>query len=62
MIGVYAFNGRTQIKACWVRNLIPQGSYLYTLNKFLAFYYFNAKRPGAYVKAMATRRLKRMER
>ena len=51
-----------QIKACWIRNLIPQGSYLYTLNKFLAFYYFNTKRPGAYIKAMATRQLKRMER
>lgn len=49
-----------QIKACWIRNLIPQGSYLYTLNKFLAFYYFNAKRPGAYVKAMATRQLNKI--
>ena len=46
-----------QIKTCWINNLIPQGDYLYTLNKFFAFYYFNAKRPGAYVKVMATKRL-----
>ena len=46
-----------QIKTCWINNLIPQGDYLYTLNNFFAFYYFNAKRPGAYVKEMATKRL-----
>lgn len=48
-----------KVKSVWIEKLIPQGEYLFTLNKFLALYYFQAKNPGAYVKSMATRQRKR---
>lgn len=48
-----------KIKKVWLDNLVPQGEYLYTLNKFLAWYYFGAKCPGQYVKAMETRYINR---
>ena len=44
-----------QVKAVWLERLVPQGDYLYTLNRFLAWRYFKAKRPDAYIKSMATR-------
>lgn len=43
------------IKRVWLERLVIQGDYLYTLNKFIAWYYFKAKRPGQYVKAMETK-------
>lgn len=46
---------KAQIKKVWLDMLIPQGEYLYTLNKFLAWYYFDAKCPGKYVKEMETK-------
>ena len=49
-----------KIKKAWLERLVTQGDYYFTLNKFLAWYYFHAKRPGMYVRAMATRQLNRM--
>jgi len=49
-----------QIKKVWLNNLVPQGDYLYTLNRFFAWYYFKAKRPDQYVKSMATRYFNKM--
>lgn len=46
-----------KIKKCWLDQLVPQGDYMFTLNKFFAWYYFHAKKPGSYVRAMATRHL-----
>lgn len=43
------------IKQVWLEHLIPQEEYLYSLNRFLAWYYFKAKCPDAYIKSMATR-------
>ena len=40
--------------------LVPQGEYLYTLNRFLAWYFFKVKRPDAYIKSMATRHLNKL--
>lgn len=51
-----------KIKQCWIENLIPQGEYLYTLNKFFAWYYFKMKRPGIYVKSMITKQLNKIGR
>lgn len=48
-----------QIRKSWIENLIPQGERLYTLNKFFAWYYFGMKKPGAYVRSIATRQLNR---
>ena len=49
---IYSFR---KVKQVWLERLIPQEEYLYTLNRFLAWYYFKAKSPDAYIKAMATR-------
>lgn len=48
------------IKQVWLEHLIPQEEYLYSLNRFLAWYYFKAKRPDAYIKSMATRHFNKM--
>ena len=45
------------VKKCWIENVVALGEMYYVLNKFFAWYYFNIKRPGAYVKSMATRQL-----
>lgn len=39
---------------------MPEGEYLYTLNRFFAWYYFKAKRPDAYLKSLQTRHLNAM--
>ena len=47
------------VKKAWIKNVVAQGGMYYVLNKFFAWYYFKMKKPGAYVKAMATRELNR---
>ena len=49
-----------QIRKSWIDNLIPLGERYYSLNRFLALYYFNARKPGAYVKSMMTRHLNKL--
>lgn len=44
-----------KIKNAWKKILVPEGEYLYTLNRFFAWYYFKAKRPDAYLKSLQTR-------
>ena len=39
------------VKKAW----IEKGEMYYVLNKFFAWYYFKMKKPGAYVRSMATR-------
>lgn len=46
-----------KIKEAWKRILVPEGEYLYTLNRFFAWYYFKAKKPDAYLKSLQTRHL-----
>lgn len=46
-----------KIKSAWKRILVPEGDFLYTLNRFIAWYYFKAKRPDAYLKSLQTRHL-----
>lgn len=48
------------IKQVWLNYLVPQEEYLYSLNRFLAWYYFKAKRPDAYIKSMSTRYFNKM--
>lgn len=48
------------VKQVWLERLVPQEEYLYSLNRFFAWYYFKAKRPDAYVKSMATRHFNKM--
>ena len=54
---IYPFK---KIKQVWLDYLVPQAEYLYTLNRFFAWYYFKAKKPDAYIKSMATRHLNKM--
>lgn len=49
-----------KIKKAWQRLLVPEGEYLYTLNRFFAWYYFKAKNPDAYLKNLQTRHLNRL--
>lgn len=51
---LYSFK---MVKDVWRKSLIPQGEYLYTLNRFLAWFYFGVKRPETYLKAMFTRHI-----
>ena len=46
-----------KVKQAWIENVVAQGEQYYTLNYFFAWYYFHAKQPRSYVKAMATRQL-----
>jgi hypothetical protein len=46
-----------KIKQAWIENVVAQGERYYNLNYFFAWYYFHAKSPRSYVKAMATRQL-----
>ena len=54
---LYPFN---KIKKVWKERLIPQEEYLYTLNRFLAWFYFNIKEPDRYLKSMSTRYYNRL--
>ena len=54
LFSIYSFK---KIKNAWKKILVPEGDYLYTLNRFFAWYYFKAKRPDAYLKSLQTRHL-----
>ncbi len=45
------------VKKAWIENVVAQGERYYVRNKFFAWYYFKMKKPGAYVRSMATREL-----
>lgn len=54
---IFSIFAYKKIKDAWRRLLVPEGEYLYTLNRFFAWYYFRAKNPDAYLKSLETRRL-----
>ena len=54
LFSIFSFR---KIKNAWIRLLIPEGEYLFTLNRFFAWYYFKAKRPDSYIKSLYTRYL-----
>jgi len=45
------------VKKAWIEHVVAQCEMYYVLNKFFAWYYFKMKKPGAYVRSMATREL-----
>ncbi len=51
---------KKKIKYAWSRLLVPEGDYLYSINRFFAWYYFGAKRPDAYLKSLQTRHMHQM--
>lgn len=48
-----------KVKRAWLENVVAQGERYHLMNTFFAWYYFHAKRPQSYVKAMATKMLNR---
>lgn len=54
LFSIFPYN---KIKRAWKNLLVPEGEYLYTLNRFFAWYYFKAKNPDAYLKSLQTRHL-----
>ncbi len=54
LFSIFSFK---KIKKAWKNLLVPEGNYLYTLNRFFAWYYFKAKNPDAYLKSLQTRHL-----
>lgn len=52
LFSLYSFR---KVKHVWLNQLVPQGNYLYTLNRFYAWYYFEVKHPDVYLKSMTTR-------
>lgn len=57
LFSIFPFN---KIKNAWKKLLVPEGEYLYTLNRFFAWYYFKAKNPDAYLKSLQTRHVNSM--
>ena len=57
LFSIFSFK---KIKESWKKLLVAEGEYLYTLNRFFAWYYFKAKNPDAYLKSLETRRLNAM--
>ena len=52
---LFALYGHKMVKRVWLHNMVPQGEYLYALNRFFAWYYFHAKNPDQYLKTQETR-------
>lgn len=50
----------SRIKKAWKKILVPEGDYLRSLNRFIAWYYFDSKKPDAYLKNLESRHLKRL--
>lgn len=59
---LFAIFSLRKIKDAWKRFLVPEGDYLYTLNRFFAWYYFKIKNPDAYLKGLQTRHLNQLYR
>ena len=57
LFSIYSYR---KIKSAWRKLLVPEGEYLYTLNRFFAWYYFKAKRPDSYLKSLETRHLNKL--
>lgn len=57
---LYTVFSAKKIKDVWKEKLVPEGHYLYTLNRFFAWYYFGAKNPDRYLKYLETRHLNKL--
>lgn len=54
---LFTLYSKAKVKSAWRKLLVPEGEYLYTLNRFFAWYYFGAKHPDSYLKSLETRHL-----
>jgi hypothetical protein len=46
------------IKKVWRNNMAHQGDYLYSLNRFIAWYYFKITNPDKYLKRIENKKFK----
>lgn len=49
-----------KIKKVWLKTMVIQGEYYYSLNRFLAWYYFNIRYPDRYLKSIVTRHISKL--
>ena len=57
---LFSIFSKRKVQNVWKENLVPEGEYLYTLNRFLAWYYFKSKRPDQYLKSLQTRHFNKL--
>lgn len=57
---LFSLFSRARIQKAWREILVPEGDYLYTLNRFFAWYYFKSKRPDQYLKSLQTRHFNKL--
>lgn len=57
---LYEIFSEKTIKEAWKNKLVPEGDYLRTLNRFIAWYYFKIKNPDRYLKMLESRHLKKI--
>ena len=57
---LFSCYGYNKVKREWLYRVAPLGERYRSLNVFLAWYYFGAKRPEAYVKGIETRHINRI--
>ncbi len=55
---LFSIYSNTRIKQVWLKQLVPQGSYLAKLNALLAWMYFDIKKPESYLKNKENQYLK----
>ena len=54
---LYEIYSSKMIKEAWMNQLVPEGDYLRTLNRFIAWFYFKIKNPDRYLKVLETKHL-----
>lgn len=57
---LFSIFSKKKIKGVWLQRLVPLGDWFRVLNTLYAWYYFDIKRPKAYLKSMETRHLNRL--
>lgn len=57
---LFIIYSKPKIKEAWRDLLVPEGDYLHTLNRFFAWFYFDAKNPDAYLKSLQTRHINKL--
>ena len=57
---LFSIFSKRKVHSVWKEQLVPEGEYLYTLNRFFAWYYFKSKRPDQYLKSLQTRHFNKL--
>ena len=57
---LFIIYSQRKIKEAWKKVLVPEGEYLFSLNRFIAWYYFDIKNPDTYLKSLITRHINKL--